>query len=135
MFDKVSRLHEAEVRVVSQKQSGLMHHKFALVEGRMIITGSFKWTNQVWPSRFYCIYSHFFLQAIYTNNENVIISSMTKNVPNPDLNVLQIQTNTIESSVYHFLRKFSTFQALHHVQSIVKCMFKEVNFHCSFFHF
>ena len=48
------------MRVVSQKQSGLMHHKFALVEGRVVITGSFKWTNQVWLSRLYCIYSPFF---------------------------------------------------------------------------
>ena len=64
MFDKVSRLHEAEVRVVSEKQSGLMHHKFALVDSRVVITGFFNWTGQVWPKIFYWVYFHFFLQAI-----------------------------------------------------------------------
>jgi len=55
-------LREAGVRVLSRKQSGLMHHKFALVDSRVVITGSFNWTSQ----------------AIYTNNENVIISSNKK---------------------------------------------------------
>jgi len=59
---QVSRLREAGVRVVSRKQSGLMHHKFAVVDGRVVITGSFNWTSQ----------------AIYNNNENVIISSNKK---------------------------------------------------------
>jgi len=59
---KVSRLREAGVRVVSRKLNGLMHHKFAVVDGRVIITGSFNWTSQ----------------AIYNNNENVIISSNKK---------------------------------------------------------
>ena len=39
-----------------------MHHKFALVDSRVVITGSFNWTRQ----------------AIYNNNENVIISSNKK---------------------------------------------------------
>jgi len=59
---QVSRLREAGVRVVSRKLNGLMHHKFAVVDGRVIITGSFNWTSQ----------------AIYNNNENVIISSNKK---------------------------------------------------------
>ena len=50
MFDKVSRLHEAEVRVVSEKQSGLMNHKFALVDSRVVITGFFNWTVELWLS-------------------------------------------------------------------------------------
>ena len=92
MLDKVSRLCEAEMRVVSRKQSGFMHHKFALVDGSVVITGSFNWTSEVWPRRFYCMYFHFILQAIYTNNENVIISSMTKNGPLFNAKPDQIQT-------------------------------------------
>ena len=61
---QVPRLCEAGVRVLSRKQSGCgyMHHKFALVDSRVVITGSFNWTRQ----------------PIYNNNDNVIISSNKK---------------------------------------------------------
>ena len=61
---QVPRLCEAGVRVLSRKQSGCgyMHHKFALVDSRVVITGSFNWTRQ----------------EIYNNNDNVIISSNKK---------------------------------------------------------
>jgi len=56
---QVGRLREAGVRVVARKQAGLMHHKFAVVDGRVVVTGSFNWTSQ----------------AVVSNNENVVISS------------------------------------------------------------
>jgi len=52
-------LREAGVRVVARKQAGLMHHKFAIVDARVVVTGSFNWTSQ----------------AVMSNNENVVISS------------------------------------------------------------
>eukprot|EP00092_Neocalanus_flemingeri_P107592 GFUD01138110.1.p1 GENE.GFUD01138110.1~~GFUD01138110.1.p1 ORF type:complete len:216 (+),score=43.47 GFUD01138110.1:42-689(+) len=56
---QVGRLREAGVRVVARKQAGLMHHKFAVVDGRLLVTGSFNWTSQ----------------AVMSNNENVVITS------------------------------------------------------------
>ena len=47
MLDKVSRLREAEVRVVSRKQSGLMHHKFA---GSILCSVLFSILVLIWGS-------------------------------------------------------------------------------------
>jgi len=56
---QVGKLREAGVRVVARRQGGLMHHKFAVADGKVVVTGSFNWTSQ----------------AIFSNNENVVISS------------------------------------------------------------
>jgi len=56
---QVNMLRHAGVKVLAPKQAGLMHHKFAVLDGQMVVTGSFNWTSQ----------------AVMNNNENVIITS------------------------------------------------------------
>jgi len=56
---QVGKLREAGVLVRSRKKNFLMHHKFALVDGKMLVNGSFNWTGQ----------------AVMANNENVVITN------------------------------------------------------------
>jgi phosphatidylserine/phosphatidylglycerophosphate/cardiolipin synthase-like enzyme len=41
----LARLHEAGVTVEVSRDSFLLHDKFAVVDGRWVITGSFNWTS------------------------------------------------------------------------------------------
>ncbi|KFV50940.1 Mitochondrial cardiolipin hydrolase, partial [Tyto alba] len=45
------------IQVRHDQEEGYMHHKFAIVDGRMLITGSLNWTTQ----------------AIQNNRENVLV--------------------------------------------------------------
>ncbi|XP_074866883.1 mitochondrial cardiolipin hydrolase isoform X2 [Carettochelys insculpta] len=54
---QVGRLRQAGIQVRHDQESGYMHHKFAIVDKKMLITGSLNWTTQ----------------AIQNNRENVMI--------------------------------------------------------------
>ncbi|NXS12819.1 PLD6 hydrolase, partial [Neodrepanis coruscans] len=54
---QIGRLRHAGIQVRHDQHSGYMHHKFAIVDRRMLITGSLNWTSQ----------------AIQTNRENVLV--------------------------------------------------------------
>ncbi|XP_074453825.1 mitochondrial cardiolipin hydrolase [Larus michahellis] len=55
---QISLLRQAGIQVRHDQESGYMHHKFAVVDGRMLITGSLNWTTQ----------------AIQNNRENVLVT-------------------------------------------------------------
>jgi cardiolipin hydrolase len=55
----VSELRKQGVFVRMKKMDYLMHHKFAIIDKRMVLSGSFNWT----------------MQAVMGNHENIIISS------------------------------------------------------------
>ncbi|XP_053848350.1 mitochondrial cardiolipin hydrolase [Vidua macroura] len=54
---QIGRLRRAGIQVRHDQHSGYMHHKFAIVDRRMLITGSLNWTTQ----------------AIQSNRENVLV--------------------------------------------------------------
>ncbi|XP_017923122.2 LOW QUALITY PROTEIN: mitochondrial cardiolipin hydrolase [Manacus vitellinus] len=54
---QIGRLRHAGIQVRHDQHSGFMHHKFAIVDRRMLITGSLNWTTQ----------------AIQSNRENVLV--------------------------------------------------------------
>ncbi|XP_074014742.1 mitochondrial cardiolipin hydrolase [Numenius arquata] len=54
---QIGLLRQAGIQVRHDQESGYMHHKFAIVDGRMVITGSLNWTTQ----------------AIQNNRENVLV--------------------------------------------------------------
>ncbi|NXH13467.1 PLD6 hydrolase, partial [Bucco capensis] len=54
---QIALLRQAGIQVRHDQESGYMHHKFAIVDRRMLITGSLNWTTQ----------------AIQTNRENVLV--------------------------------------------------------------
>uniref|UniRef100_A0A8C3SY50 Mitochondrial cardiolipin hydrolase n=1 Tax=Chelydra serpentina TaxID=8475 RepID=A0A8C3SY50_CHESE len=54
---QIGRLRHAGIQVRHDQESGYMHHKFAIVDKKMLITGSLNWTTQ----------------AIQNNRENVLI--------------------------------------------------------------
>ncbi|KAM9290881.1 mitochondrial cardiolipin hydrolase [Morus bassanus] len=54
---QIGLLRRAGIQVRHDQESGYMHHKFAIVDGRMLITGSLNWTTQ----------------AIQNNRENVLV--------------------------------------------------------------
>lgn len=56
---QVAKLREAGVFIESRVQPSLMHHKFAVLDNKLVITGSFNWTGQ----------------AVLGNNENLVIST------------------------------------------------------------
>jgi len=55
----------AGIQVRVNELSHLMHHKFLIVDNRLLITGSFNWTRQ----------------AIVGNNENLIVTTHPKLIP------------------------------------------------------
>ncbi|NXC74545.1 PLD6 hydrolase, partial [Anhinga anhinga] len=54
---QIGLLRHAGIQVRHDQENGYMHHKFAIVDGRMLITGSLNWTTQ----------------AIQNNRENVLV--------------------------------------------------------------
>ncbi|NXT32228.1 PLD6 hydrolase, partial [Pelecanoides urinatrix] len=54
---QIGLLRHAGIQVRHDQESGYMHHKFAIVDRRMLITGSLNWTTQ----------------AIQNNRENVLV--------------------------------------------------------------
>ncbi|XP_027539728.1 mitochondrial cardiolipin hydrolase [Neopelma chrysocephalum] len=54
---QIGRLRHAGIQVRHDQHGGFMHHKFAIVDRRMLITGSLNWTTQ----------------AIQSNRENVLV--------------------------------------------------------------
>ncbi|NXX39193.1 PLD6 hydrolase, partial [Tricholaema leucomelas] len=54
---QIGLLRHAGIQVRHDQESGYMHHKFAIVDGRMLMTGSLNWTTQ----------------AIQNNRENVLV--------------------------------------------------------------
>ncbi|KAF1440096.1 Mitochondrial cardiolipin hydrolase, partial [Spheniscus demersus] len=54
---QIGLLRHAGIQVRHDQENGYMHHKFAIVDRRMLITGSLNWTTQ----------------AIQTNRENVLV--------------------------------------------------------------
>ena len=44
---QVERMRRSGVVVVVRSQTGLMHNKFIVIDGRLVMTGSFNWTRQV----------------------------------------------------------------------------------------
>eukprot|EP01060_Flectonema_neradi_P017200 TRINITY_DN2403_c0_g3_i1.p1 TRINITY_DN2403_c0_g3~~TRINITY_DN2403_c0_g3_i1.p1 ORF type:complete len:342 (+),score=59.78 TRINITY_DN2403_c0_g3_i1:68-1093(+) len=55
----ICRLRQAGINVREDKTEFHMHHKFAILDGSVLLNGSFNWT----------------LQAVTSNNENVVITS------------------------------------------------------------
>lgn len=58
MYKNVSVCKGIQVR--QNNSSYLMHHKFIVIDGRLVITGSFNWTRQ----------------AIMGNSENLIVTDL-----------------------------------------------------------
>ena len=44
---QVDRIRRSGVSVMVRRQTGLMHHKFILMDEATVMTGSFNWTRQV----------------------------------------------------------------------------------------
>ena len=58
-ISQIEQFREVGIQVRHDKTSFLMHHKFAIIDDRTLINGSFNWTNQ----------------AIIGNQENLIITN------------------------------------------------------------
>ncbi|NXX22232.1 PLD6 hydrolase, partial [Podargus strigoides] len=61
---QIGLLRHTGIQVRHDQESGYMHHKFAIVDRRMLITGSLNWTTQ----------------AIQSNRENVLVMEDTEYV-------------------------------------------------------
>ncbi|KAG2443325.1 hypothetical protein HYH02_009391 [Chlamydomonas schloesseri] len=55
----IDKFRQAGIAVRQDKTSAHMHHKFAIIDGRLLLNGSFNWTRQ----------------AVTANNENVTVLS------------------------------------------------------------
>lgn len=55
----IGRLQKAGIPVRTQRGEGLMHHKFAVLDGGRVMSGSFNWTRS----------------AVLANHENVIVTT------------------------------------------------------------
>ncbi|XP_069726408.1 mitochondrial cardiolipin hydrolase [Phaenicophaeus curvirostris] len=85
---QIGALRSHGIQVRHDQESGFMHHKFAVVDRQLLITGSLNWTNQ----------------AIQNNRENVLVTEDTEFVK-PFLDEFERIWEEFNPTKYRFFSK------------------------------